>query len=81
MSEVGIRTEADRAELIDGEIVEMTAVGGRHVARVNRLTRFLMRYGGEDAIVGVQSPVQLAENQEQVPDPRTAHSTHSSVRR
>lgn len=68
MTEVGILTEDDRVELIDGEIVEMTPVGGRHVACVNRLNRLLMRYTGEDVIVSVQSPVQLAKDQEPEPD-------------
>ena len=34
MAEAGILTEDDRVELIDGEIVEMARVGGRHVACV-----------------------------------------------
>lgn len=68
MTEVGILTEDDRVELIDGEIVEMTAVGGRHVACVNRLTALLVRAVGEEAIVSVQNPVQLAEHQEPEPD-------------
>lgn len=41
MIEAGILTEDDRVELIDGEIIKMTALGGRHVACVGRLTRIL----------------------------------------
>ena len=68
MLEVGILTEDDRVELIDGEIVEMTPVGGRHVACVSRLTRLLIQRIGEDAVVNIQSPVQLGEHQEPEPD-------------
>jgi Uma2 family endonuclease len=68
MAEVGILTEDDRVELVDGEIVQMTPIGGRHVACVNRLTRLLIRHTGEDATVSVQNPVQLAEDQEPQPD-------------
>ena len=30
MSEVGILDEGDRVELLDGQIVEMAAIGSRH---------------------------------------------------
>ena len=39
MGEVGILREDDRIELIEGEIVEMAAIGARHLACVNGLTR------------------------------------------
>jgi len=68
MTEVGILTEDDRVELIDGEIVEMTPVGGRHVACVGRLTRLLIQRLGEDVVVNIQSPVQLGECEEPEPD-------------
>ncbi len=34
----GIFTEDDRVELLDGDIVEMSPLGPRHVRSVNRLT-------------------------------------------
>lgn len=68
LAEVGILTEDDRVELIDGEIIQMTAVGGRHVACVNRLNELLVLAVRGHAIVSVQNPVQLAEEQEPEPD-------------
>lgn len=68
MAEVGILSEDDRVELIDGEIVEKLSVGGRDVACVNRLTRLLVRDVGDETFVSVQNPVQLAEDQEPEPD-------------
>jgi Uma2 family endonuclease len=68
MTEAGILTEDDRVELIDGEIIEMTPVGGRHVACVSRLARLLIRRLGNDAVVNIQSPVQLGEHEEPEPD-------------
>ena len=53
MHEVGILAEDDRVELIDGEIVQLTVAGGRHVACVNRLNRLLMRAARDDAVGGV----------------------------
>jgi Uma2 family endonuclease len=68
MAEAGILTEDDRVELIDGEIVEMSPIGGRHVTCVGRLTRLLIRHLGDDAVVNIQSPVQLGERDEPEPD-------------
>lgn len=67
MAEVGILREDDRVELIDGEVVEMSPIGGRHVTCVSRVTRLLVSRLPE-AIVNVQSPVRLGEFQEPEPD-------------
>jgi Uma2 family endonuclease len=68
MGEAGILHEDDRVELIEGEIVEMAAIGTRHFACVNGLTRLLIRAAGDDAIVSVQNPVRLDEHSEPQPD-------------
>src|SRR3712207_4488202 len=68
MGEAGILHEDDRVELIEGELVEMTAIGTRHFACVNRLTLLLVRSVGEEAIVSVQNPVRLNEYNEPQPD-------------
>jgi Uma2 family endonuclease len=64
----GILREDDRVELIDGEIIDMSPVGGWHVACVSRLNRLLIRALGDDAIVNIQSPVRLGKHQEPEPD-------------
>jgi Uma2 family endonuclease len=68
MGEAGILHEDDRVELIEGELVEMTAIGTRHFSCVNRLTRMLVMKGGDEAIVSVQNPVRLNEYNEPQPD-------------
>ena len=68
MAEAGVLGEDDRVELIDGEIVEMSPIGGRHLAVVNRLTRHFVRGVGDAAIVSVQNPVHLGERSEPEPD-------------
>jgi Uma2 family endonuclease len=68
MGEVGILTEADRVELIEGEIVEMSPIGKRHAACVNRLTKLLVQAVGSSGIVSVQNPVRLDDYSEPQPD-------------
>ncbi len=68
MGEAGILQEDDRVELIEGELVEMTAIGSRHFACVNGLTRLLVRAVDDEAIVSVQNPVRLNEYNEPQPD-------------
>lgn len=68
LGELGIFDEDDRVELLDGQIVEMTPIGGRHVACVVRLTDLLSRRLGSDTSVSVQNPVVLADRSEPQPD-------------
>ncbi len=68
MAEAGILHEDDSVELIEGEIVEMAAIGTRHFVCVNTLNRLLVRAVGDEAIVSVQNPVQLNEHSEPQPD-------------
>ena len=68
MAQAGILSEDDRVELIEGEIVNMTPVGSRHAAVVDRLNRILSRRIGERAIVRVQNPIRLGEHSEPQPN-------------
>ena len=68
MGEAGILHEDDRVELIEGELVEMAAIGTRHFSCVNRLNRLLVVSVGDEAIVSVQNPVRLNEYTEPQPD-------------
>jgi len=68
MAQTGILCEDDRVELLEGEIIEMTPIGPRHAARVDRLTRLFSLNLGEAVIVRVQSPISLTEYSEPQPD-------------
>lgn len=68
MIETGILQEHDRVELIDGEILEMSPIGSRHAACVNRLNALLTQLAGQQAIVSVQNPVRLGDYSEPEPD-------------
>ena len=68
MGEAGIIHEDERVELIDGEIVMMAAIGGRHVQTVNNANElFVVPLAGR-AVVSVQNPVVLSERGEPQPD-------------
>lgn len=68
MGEVGILTEDDRLELLDGEIFNMSPIGSSHGGRIKRLTYLLTQAVGEQAIVAVQDPVVLDDHSEPEPD-------------
>lgn len=60
MGEAGILGEDDRVELIHGEIVTMSPIGGPHVPCINRSTRALTRQiDGEEYFVQVQCPIRI----------------------
>ncbi len=69
MGEVGIFTEDDRVELIEGEIVKMSPIGSRHAACVDRVVNMLLPVVIEQAaIIRVQSPIVLDDYSEPQPD-------------
>jgi Uma2 family endonuclease len=68
MAETGILGPESRVELIEGEIIDMAAIGTRHYATVNRLNRLLFRAVGDSAIVSVQNPLRLGRYDEPQPD-------------
>ena len=73
MGAVGIFSEDDRVELIEGEIVEMSPVGDRHVTVVDRLTETLVVASAGKARVSVQNPVRLGPSSEPQPDLMLLH--------
>jgi len=68
MGEAGLFRENPRVELLDGEVIQMSPIGNRHLACVNRLTRLLVNAVGDQAIVSVQNPVRLDDYSEPQPD-------------
>ena len=76
MIEAGVLAEDARVELIRGEIVEMSPIGGRHIACVARSTSLLARQTGPDVWVSVQSAIRLPEDGEPQPDIVLLRSTY-----
>lgn len=68
LGEADVLPPGKRVELLDGEIVEMAAIGSPHQAVVDRLTRFFVTALGDRAIVRVQGPVTIDAYSEPEPD-------------
>ncbi|MCW5849964.1 MAG: Uma2 family endonuclease [Anaerolineae bacterium] len=68
MGRAGILGEDVRVELVDGEIVQMSPIGARHMACVNRLTALLSQRLGQRYIISPQNPIRLSRYQEPEPD-------------
>jgi Uma2 family endonuclease len=64
----GVLTEADRIELIDGEMINTAPIGPKHAALSARLTKLLVLAVGDSAIVSPGGPVNLGDFSEPQPD-------------
>lgn len=68
MADAGILTASDRVELINGEIIQMSPIGNRHLGCVNAATEiFIAAFKGR-AVVSGQNPVLLSDFTEPQPD-------------
>ena len=68
MAEAGIFTEDDRVELIDGEFIQMSAIGRRHLGCVNCANTLFVQSFGQRAVVSPQNPILLSMWTEPQPD-------------
>ena len=68
MAESGVVEPADRLELLEGEIIEMNAIGTRHAAVVIQLTHLLSARVGDRGLVSVQNPIILDARSQPQPD-------------
>ena len=68
ISEVGILKSDDHVELINGEIFQMSPIGSRHAAIVDRLARKLNQLLPDQITVRVKNPIRFDRNNEPEPD-------------
>ena len=68
MGMVGIFSEDDRVELIDGDVHEMTPIGPTHASIVDDLTELLVSRLIGKAKVRIQNPIRLDRHTEPQPD-------------
>ncbi|MEQ9168508.1 MAG: Uma2 family endonuclease, partial [Fulvivirga sp.] len=55
MAEAGILKPEDKVELIHGEILEMSPIGSKHAALVDKLSNLFMRIFDSSTIIRVQN--------------------------
>lgn len=68
MADTGILTEDDRVELLNGQIVNMSPIGSKHAACVEKIDELLKTLLIGKAMVRAQNPIQLSDYSEPEPD-------------
>jgi Uma2 family endonuclease len=68
MAEVGILSQGDWGELIDGGLVRMRPIGAGYINCVNCLTTVLVEFSARRYQVSVQNPFRLDDEREFEPD-------------
>lgn len=68
MIELGLLKDYEKAEIIDGELIQKMTIGDRHALAVDNLNRFFIRNVSDNIRVGVQNPLRLSDYNEPEPD-------------
>lgn len=68
LDRAGVLGEDQRVELIEGDIIQMSPIGERHVGCTIFLGRWFTIHLGERAFVSIQNPVRITEHDEPQPD-------------
>jgi Uma2 family endonuclease len=68
MGNVGVLTEDDRVELIEGKIVAMSPVGARHFESVTTLQELIAERKLNTVRVTMQNPIRLPNDSQPLPD-------------
>lgn len=68
MIELGMLKDYEKAEIIDGELIQKMTIGDKHAAVVDRLNRIFVRNVSDDILVRIQNPLRLSDFNEPEPD-------------
>ena len=68
MINLGLLKNVERAEIIDGELIETMPIGNAHASCVKTLAEMLRDILGKEVTYSVQDPIWLDEYNEPIPD-------------
>lgn len=68
MIELGMIKDYEKAEIIEGELIQKMPIGDRHAFIVDMLNRFFNKNLSDDILIRVQNPVRLSDYDEPEPD-------------
>lgn len=68
MIELGLITDYEKAEIIEGELIKKMTIGDRHAFVVDFLTKFFIKNAPETVRVRVQNPLRMSDYNEPEPD-------------
>ncbi len=68
MMELGMLKDYEKAEIIEGELIQKTPIGDRHALIVDILTEFFIRNVSDKVRVRVKNPVRISDYDEPEPD-------------
>lgn len=68
MIELGMLKDCEKAEIIEGELIQKMPIGDRHAFVVNALTRFFIKNVSDEVLVSIQNPVRISDYDEPEPD-------------
>jgi len=68
MIELGILKDYEKAEIIEGELIQKMPIGDKHASIVDVLNRFFIKNVSDDVRVRIQNPIRLTDYDEPEPD-------------
>lgn len=68
MIELGLIKNYEKAEIIDGELIQKMTIGNKHAFIVDTLNRFFNKNVSDNIFIRVQNPLRLSDFHEPEPD-------------
>ncbi|MBS1797014.1 MAG: Uma2 family endonuclease [Acidobacteria bacterium] len=68
MIELGMIDDYEKAEIIEGELIQKMTIGDKHASVVNSLNRLFVKNVSDNVLVSVQNPLRISDYNEPEPD-------------
>lgn len=79
--EIGVLKDYEKAEIIDGELIQKMPIGDKHALAVDILTEFFIKNVPDKVRVRIQNPLRISDYDEPEPDIVLADLTKFDGRR